>query len=123
MRFWFPLAMPLALCATPAAVLAQVPEAASVHAAPKALDISELAQINGGQAITVVSTTQALSAVNTGNSIVAGSVRSGDISFSNAALSNFAGVGNFVVNTGANNNLQGNLSVTVVAAPPVTGLR
>ena len=91
--------------------------AAPSQAGQAPLDLDELSRISGGQAVTVVATDQALSAINTGNSINAGSVRAGDINFSQQALSNFAGVGNFVVNTGNNNNLQGSLSVTVVAAP------
>ena len=121
MRHWIILAG-LALAAAATTAGAQTPPAAPDRTAqaasePQPLDMGELAHVSGGQSVTVVATDQALNAVNTGNSIIAGSVRSGDINFSAQALSNFSGIGNFVVNTGANNNLQGNLSVTVVAAP------
>ena len=110
----------------PAAALAQsaatpaVTEASS-PASPQALALDELGKISGGQSITAAITEQNLSAVSTGNSIRADSVRSGDINFSAGALNNFAGVGNFVTNTGNNNILQGNLSVTVIAAPGAMG--
>ena len=85
---------------------------------PVLLGLDELSAISGGAAVTVdVLSSQSLSATNSGNSIVAGSVRSGDVSFSENALSGFSGVGNFVINTGANNNLQGSISVNVVSTP------
>ena len=56
---------------------------------------------------------QDLSAVNSGNTIVANTLTNGDISFSAGALSGFSGVGNFVTNTGNNSNLQGSISVTI----------
>jgi hypothetical protein len=121
MRRLIPLMAAGLIVGLPMASRAQPPEArpsAAEAAEPAPLPLQELGQISGGQAFAVVSTDQALNAVNTGNSINAASVRSGDIDFT--GLSNFAGVGNFVVNTGANNNLQGSLSVTVVAAPAVT---
>ena len=122
MRAWLGLAFTLALICPATAALAAGDTHANVarsEAAPKPLAADELADVSAGQAATVALTNQALSALNVGNSINANVVRSGDISFSAQALSNFAGIGNFVVNTGANNNLQGSLSVTVVAAPAV----
>jgi len=84
-----------------------------------ALPLDELADIRAGQESTVdVLSNQQLTATNSGNTIVAGAVRSGDVVFSGAALSNFNGVGNFVVNTGANNNLQGAINLTIVNVPP-----
>lgn len=60
---------------------------------------------------------QQLTATNSGNSITADTVKSGDIAFTDSAFSGFNGVGNFVFNTGANNNLQGVVSVNVVSLP------
>ncbi len=57
---------------------------------------------------------QVLSATNSGNSVNAGVVGSGQIGFANGALSGFSGVGNFVLNTGHNNNLQGAITINVV---------
>jgi hypothetical protein len=62
-------------------------------------------------------TTQNLTASTRDNSITADTVQSGDVSLSDGAFSGFNGIGNFVVNTGANNTLQGNLSVTIVTTP------
>lgn len=62
-------------------------------------------------------TDQDLTAVNTGNTINAGTVGSGAISMSDAALAGFNGIGNFTFNTGHNNNLQSSLSVTVIVTP------
>jgi hypothetical protein len=42
---------------------------------------------------------------------------SGNVTLENGAFNGFNGVGNFVFNTGNNNNLQGTLSVTVLAPP------
>lgn len=60
---------------------------------------------------------QDLTAVNSGNTITAGVVGSGAITLDGAALSGFAGVGNFLMNTGHNNNLQSNMNVTVIIGP------
>jgi hypothetical protein len=78
----------------------------------------DLGEIRGqGLAVEVLSDQQ-LSATSSGNSVIANTVRSGDITFSGSALSGFSGVGNFVVNTGNNNNLQGAISVNIVTAAP-----
>ncbi len=45
------------------------------------------------------------------------SVTSGAVNFSDNALSGFRGIGNFVVNTGANNTLQGAINISVVTTP------
>jgi hypothetical protein len=86
----------------------------------RALTADDLDQISGGQEITTsVLSNQQLTAANAGNSVNAASVRSGDVTFSGGALANFSGVGNFVVNTGNNNNLQGAISLSIISAPPV----
>lgn len=78
---------------------------------------AELSAFNGGQDAGVqVQATQTLTATASGNSI-AGDLLSGDVTFSDNALDNFSGVGNVVINTGANSNLQGSILVTVVGAP------
>jgi hypothetical protein len=83
--------------------------------APLALD--ELGEISAEGTTTNVVTNQNLNATNSGNTINADSVQNGDINFSGNALTGFNGVGNFVNNTGNNNNLQGSISVTVTGAP------
>ncbi|MGN6207857.1 hypothetical protein [Asticcacaulis sp.] len=84
---------------------------------PTPLAPDELDGISAEGAVTNVITNQDLSATNSGNTIVAGTVQNGDINFSGNALTGFSGVGNFVTNTGNNNNLQGSISVVVTGAP------
>lgn len=62
-------------------------------------------------------TEQDLNAVNSGNTIQAGVVGSGAITLQDRALSEFSGIGNFVLNTGHNNNLQSTMSLTIVIGP------
>lgn len=77
---------------------------------------SDLANLSGGEANNVVFTltNQNLEATVSGNSITAGVLTSGAVSFASNAFSGFNGIGNFVINTGNNNTLQGSLSVTVI---------
>ena len=107
----------------PAAALAQAAPVAPQPASPPDADTpaplapDELDGISAEGAITNVVTNQNLNATNSGNTIVAGTVQNGDINFSGNALTGFSGVGNFVTNTGNNNNLQGSISVVVTGAP------
>lgn len=83
-----------------------------------ALSLEALEEVHGRQGIqTNVLADQQLTATSSGNSVTAGTLRSGDIAFSEGALNSFSGVGNFVVNTGNNNVLQGAISVTIVTTP------
>jgi hypothetical protein len=87
----------------------------SKPALPQALSASDLADLSGGASPTGVAITkQTLTAVNSGNSLNAGSITTGDVSIGAGAFNGFNGVGNFVFNTGNNNNVQGSLSVTIV---------
>ena len=52
--------------------------------------------------------------MNSGNSLSADNITTGDISVGAGAFNGFNGVGNFVFNTGNNNNVQGSLSVTIM---------
>ena len=82
------------------------------------LSLAELEEISGGLSIEAnAATQQRLTANNSGNTINAETVQSGAVSFGAGAFDGFNGVGNFVINTGNNNNLQGSLSVTVVTLP------
>lgn len=86
--------------------------------APAALAPEELDALSGGDAVEVnVLNNQQLTATSSGNTVTAGVISSGDVTFSGEALSGFSGIGNFVVNTGANNVLQGSISVNIVGAP------
>ena len=92
-------------------------DVASLDAAP--LGDDELRTLNAREGVVViVASDQLLHAVNSGNSINAGSVASGDISIGANAFSGFDGIGNFVMNTGHNNNLQGAVTVNVATGAP-----
>ena len=58
-------------------------------------------------------------ATTSGNSVIATTMHTGDVAFSTSALSGFAGVGNFVINTGNNSNLQGTINVSIVTNAPL----
>jgi hypothetical protein len=82
---------------------------------PAALSNADLSQMAGGASPTGVAvTTQTLSATNSGNSITANSVVTGDVTLQTGTFNGFNGIGNFVFNTGNNNNVQGSLSVTII---------
>ena len=70
----------------------------------------DLIELRGGQAI--VLSNQALTAISNGN-VFNGDYVAGQISLTDNALSNFNGMGNFVINTGAQNNLQSAMNVTI----------
>ena len=118
------------LTATPLATPPQTPQpltqavAAPDTAAPAPMASDDLASVSAGTGVDVNIVTsqtfsnQQLSATNTGNTVIADKVTNGDISFSGDALTGYSGVGNFVMNTGNNNNLQGSVSVTIGGLPP-----
>lgn len=109
----------MAALASPAAAQSVAPSApAPTTAAPQALDPEEMAEASGGQGVTVdVLTRQQLSGVTSDNTINAGALTSGDVTFGPDALDGFSGVGNFVINTGANNTLQGAINISIVTTP------
>jgi hypothetical protein len=93
-------------------------ELAKSQGAPAPISDQDLAGISGGAALQIQALTrQNLTAAVSGNSLNAETIESGTINFSANALSGFNGIGNFVINTGNNNVLQGSLSVTIVTAP------
>jgi hypothetical protein len=113
----------VAACGVPAyaQVLPSAPELAPQTSdlyEPAPLAETELSAISAGDDVThnVVSS-QELNATNSGNSVTAGTVQSGNINFSGNALTGFSGVGNFVSNTGNNNNLQGSISINITGLP------
>ena len=85
--------------------------------APAALSSQELEGISGGDAVIVEAfTTQTLNATVSNSTIEAQSIQTGDVNFAPDSL-NFHGIGNYVINTGNNNVLQGSLSVTILSGP------
>jgi hypothetical protein len=73
----------------------------------------------GGTGVDIVMITdQTLTALNSGNTVIGETVGSGQVNLGSGAFSGYSGLGNFVINTGHNNNLQSSMSVSVVLAPP-----
>lgn len=105
------------IAAPPPAAAVVSPEADVGFAAPARTDDLGSTRAGADTAYAAV-TDQTLSAVNSGNAITAASVTTGAIGFGAGALSGFNGVGNFVMNTGNNNNLQGAITVNVLITPP-----
>ena len=83
------------------------------------LDPAELHDLNGRQGVVVVvASDQLLKATNSGNSVNANTVGSGGITFAGGAFAGYNGIGNFVMNTGHNNNLQGAITINIVTTGP-----
>ena len=109
------------------AAAAQVPDAsAGVTTGPGAfaqaapLESPTLGNLAGGAAVRVsVLADNDLAGTVTGNQVTAGAVTTGALSLDPNSFSGFNGIGNFVMNTGNNNNLQGGISVNIVLAPPL----
>jgi hypothetical protein len=107
------LAGTLIVLATPAVaqeVQADASAPATTEALPILLSAAELAETRGGQ--TIIINNQTLKAITSGN-VIGGDYVAGDVSFNDDAFANFAGVGNFTINTGAQNNLQTAMILTV----------
>jgi hypothetical protein len=83
---------------------------ARVHISEDQLTDDDLLQLRGGQAIVVGN--QTLTAISNGNAFN-GNYAAGNISLTDNALSNFNGLGNLLINTGAQNNLQSAMNVTI----------
>lgn len=92
---------------------------ASTPATVQPLDLDELHELSGRQGVSViVASDQLLKATNSGNSINANTVGSGAITIGANAFAGYSGVGNFVMNTGHNNNLQGAITINIVTTGP-----
>ncbi|MCX7357599.1 MAG: hypothetical protein NT015_05600 [Alphaproteobacteria bacterium] len=82
------------------------------------LSLEDMGALSGGTGVEVViDTGQVLTATNTGNSVTGDTVSSGQVNLGSGAFSGYDGIGNFVINTGHNNNLQSSMNVSVVLAP------
>lgn len=108
--------------APPPSVVASPAPAVSAAATPSTtqpLDLSQLHDLNGRQGVSViVASDQLLKATNSGNSVNANTVGSGAITIGANAFAGYNGVGNFVMNTGHNNNLQGAITINIVTTGP-----
>lgn len=114
LKAWKSIALAAVAAAASVPALAQE---APAPAQPAYVSDDLLSDLSGGANTAIAITEQDLTAINTGNHISAETVGSGSISLGGAALSGFNGIGNFVMNTGHNNNLQSSLSVTVIVTP------
>jgi hypothetical protein len=95
--------------------VASVQAAESTPSLPQALPASELAATSGGASpVNLALSKQTLTALNTGNQVNGESIVTGNVNVDPSAFNGFNGIGNFVFNTGNNNNLQGSLSVTIL---------
>ena len=85
------------------------------------LSSDDMDALSGGTGVqVVVDTDQVLTATNSGNTVSGDVVGSGQVNIGSGAFSGYDGIGNFVINTGHNNNLQSSMNVTIVL-PPVPG--
>lgn len=86
------------------------PVAAEAETAIPALSDAELEAQRGGEGIVV--TSQSLTAITSGN-VINGDFTAGSVSLTDNALQNFNGLGNLLINTGAQVNLQAGMNVTI----------
>jgi hypothetical protein len=97
---------------------AQAPAPAAAQGDEEILAADALESMDGGTGVDIsVITQQTLTAINTGNVVTGYNVGSGGIEIGANAFSGFDGVGNFVFNTGHNNNLQSSMNVSIALAP------
>lgn len=80
--------------------------------------MEDMDALAGGTGVDVTVITEGtLDAVNSGNTVSGDVVGSGQVDIGQAAFSGYSGLGNFVINTGHNNNLQSSMNVSVTLAP------
>lgn len=86
--------------------------------------MEDMESLAGGTGVEVIVITEGtLSAVNSGNTVTGETIGSGMVDIGAGAFSGYSGLGNFVINTGHNNNLQSsmNVSITLTPAAPASG--
>lgn len=94
----------------------------AISPAPAAEEIMSLAELGGyvgtgAEGDSVIITDETLQALNHDNVVVGDVVRTGDIILARGGLSGFDGIGNFIMNTGHQNNLQSSMSVSILLGP------
>jgi hypothetical protein len=101
------------------AASAQEAQQSDPFAQQESLDAATLAaEVVTQGPLTLGLSSQTLTATNSGNSVTGETVATGDINLGSDVFSGFNGIGNFVMNTGNNNNLQGSIGVVVIMPPP-----
>lgn len=94
-------------------------EPAATPNALRSLETDELDALHGRQgAVVIVASDQLLQATNSGNSVNANTVTTGAMRIDANAFAGFNGIGNFVMNSGNNNNLQGAITINIVTTAP-----
>jgi len=78
------------------------------------LNDSDLDGLRGGDALVV--SNQTLTSLATGN-VINGNFTAGNVTVSDSAFSSFTGMGNVLINTGAQVSLQSGLNVTINVSP------
>lgn len=111
-----------ALACASAASADEIPQPAAERGDTELLSLEDMDALAGGTGVNVVTITdQTLTAVNSGNSVTGETVNSGQVNIGADAFAGYSGLGNFVINTGHNNNLQSSMNVSIVLAPPTPG--
>ncbi len=91
-------------------VTAKMPAQTSNQRSQHMLSNAELNEQRGGEQLIV--TNQTLTAITQGN-VLNGDFLAGDVNLSDSALSGFNGVGNILINTGAQVSLQTGMNLTI----------
>lgn len=91
-------------------VTAKIPKPISKARSQHMLSNDELSEQRGGEQLIV--TNQTLTAITQGN-VLNGDFLAGDVNLSDSALSSFNGVGNILINTGAQVSLQTGMNLTI----------
>lgn len=94
----------------PMAPPTQIEQVPAAKLSPDALTDEELGKLRGGE--TTAISNQTLVAITTGN-VINGNYVAGNVSLSDFSLSNFNGLGNVLINTGAQVSLQTGMNVTI----------
>ncbi len=110
-----PQVVPLANDAAPIMSSSQIAPVSAALTAPavrasRMMSDTELNAQRGGEALVV--TNQTLTAITQGN-VLNGGFLAGNVSLSDSALSSFNGVGNILINTGAQVSLQTGMNLTI----------
>ena len=91
-------------------VTAKMPPQISKPRSQHMLSNAELSEQRGGEQLIVAN--QTLTAITQGN-VLNGDFLAGDVNLSDSALSGFNGVGNILINTGAQVSLQTGMNLTI----------
>lgn len=103
-------ALPVAAESAPAEVLATPALALRIERKSPMLNDSELDTQRGGQSLVI--TNQTMDSIVAGN-VLNGDYTAGSVALSDFALSNFNGVGNLLINTGAQVSAQSGMNLTI----------